>query len=90
MKKLKKLILVTIVVALIACLIPIPMVYKDGGTVRFNAVLYSVVFWHFMDSKEYDEYRNDPKYRKYCEDGYWVRTNIYLFPDNWKEIEFFN
>lgn len=90
MKKLKKAILIVLVTALIICLIPIPMTYKDGGTVRLNAVLYSVVFWHFLDGKAYDEYRNDPKYRKYCDDGYWVRTDVYFFPDNWREIDFFD
>ena len=43
----------TILVALI-CLIPYPSRYKDGGTVEYSAVLYTVTEWNKMG-----EYRED-------------------------------
>ncbi|MBR3105165.1 MAG: hypothetical protein IKQ27_10000 [Lachnospiraceae bacterium] len=42
-KKLKKhVIIVTVLVILAVSLIPIPRYLKDGGTVEYNALLYSV------------------------------------------------
>ena len=42
-KKLKKhIIIVTVLVILAVSLIPIPRYLKDGGTVEYNALLYSV------------------------------------------------
>ena len=38
----KKLILIAAGVLLLACLIPIPFHLKDGGTVEYQALLYTV------------------------------------------------
>ena len=48
MKK-KKIILAVIIITLIVMLIPIRAVYKDGGTVGYNAVLYSVTDYHSIN-----------------------------------------
>lgn len=46
----KKKILRGIIVALIiiVLLTPLPIRYKDGGTVKYQAILYSVTKWHAM------------------------------------------
>ena len=46
MKRIKIIILIIALAALL--LTPIPMRYKDGGTVRYQAVLYSVTDYHAM------------------------------------------
>lgn len=33
------------------CLIPIPYRYKDGGTVKYKAVLYQVMDYHALDDR---------------------------------------
>lgn len=38
----KKLIIVITIVLSIILLLPIPLFYKDGGTVEYRAILYSV------------------------------------------------
>jgi len=38
----KKILMISCILVLIVLLIPIPMRMKDGGTVRYQAVLYSV------------------------------------------------
>lgn len=52
MKKKTKLsiIIVTVLVALSVLLIPIPRYLKDGGTVEYNALLYSVDQVHTLNS----------------------------------------
>jgi hypothetical protein len=42
----KKIIVGIIIVLLIILLIPFPLRYKDGGTVEYRAVLYSVTNYH--------------------------------------------
>ena len=49
-KKLKKhIIIVTVLVILAVSLIPIPRYLKDGGTVEYNALLYSVHQVHSLN-----------------------------------------
>ena len=40
--KKKKRVIIAAIVLLLVLLIPFPLAYKDGGTVKFQAVLYSV------------------------------------------------
>lgn len=56
----KKLIVIAAGVLLLACLIPIPFHLKDGGTVEYRAVLYTVSKVHrlagdFEAEKPYQE-----------------------------------
>ena len=47
MKKKTKIIIVVLIVLVL--LIPIPTRYKDGGSVRYRAVLYDVTKYHQID-----------------------------------------
>jgi hypothetical protein len=44
----RKIIVGIIIVLLFVLLIPFPLRYKDGGTVEYHAVLYSVTNFHSM------------------------------------------
>lgn len=44
----KKFIRITVAVLLLILLIPIPFRLKDGGTVRYQAILYSVTNYHAL------------------------------------------
>lgn len=48
----KKIIIIAIVVILLVLLVPIKSVLKDGGTVEYNAVLYSVIKRNAMWDEE--------------------------------------
>lgn len=48
-KKLNKIIIIVIVLIL---LFPIPIRYKDGGTVEYKAILYSVTDYHALREAE--------------------------------------
>lgn len=51
-KKIRKII---IIVLAILFLFPIPIRYKDGGTVKYQAILYSVTDYHSLSlDKGYD------------------------------------
>ena len=55
-KKIIKIIIriVAIIISLIL-LFPIPMRYKDGGTIKFKAILYSITNYHaFRATEGYD------------------------------------
>lgn len=84
MKKKPKITLIVLLIALIICLIPIPVRIKDGGSVEFTAVLYTYVQWH--TDTDVDFIREHPEYRKYYKDGYLVRGKLYFFPNNHSEF----
>ncbi len=44
--------LILLIIVLIAMLIPMKTQYKDGGTVRYQAMLYSVTKRHSLASQE--------------------------------------
>jgi len=44
----KKIIRVTIIIIALILLFPIPLRYKDGGTVKYQAVLYSITDYHAL------------------------------------------
>ena len=45
----KKVILSVVIIILLVLLVPIPMKLKDGGSIRFQALLYSVTKYHKLD-----------------------------------------
>jgi len=45
----KKSILIVIVVIALILLVPIPMRFKDGGSIKFQALLYSITKYHRLD-----------------------------------------
>ena len=44
----KKVIKIAIIIIALILLIPIPLRYKDGGTVKYQAVLYSITDYHAL------------------------------------------
>lgn len=46
----RKIVVGIVIVLLIVLLIPFPLRYKDGGTVEYRAVLYSVTNYHAEDN----------------------------------------
>lgn len=44
----KKLIRIIIVIIALILILPIPIRYKDGGTVKYQAVLYSITNYHAL------------------------------------------
>jgi hypothetical protein len=44
----KKIIRITIIIIALILLFPIPLRYKDGGTVKYQAVLYSITDYHAL------------------------------------------
>ena len=52
----KKIILIIIIVIAIILLVPIPMSLKDGGSIRFQALLYNITKYHKLDVSTKDGY----------------------------------
>jgi hypothetical protein len=44
----KKIVRITILIIALVFLFPIPLRYKDGGTVKYQAVLYSITDYHAL------------------------------------------
>ena len=44
--------IIIIIIVLIILLFPIPLHYKDGGTVEYKAITYSVTDYHAINSAE--------------------------------------
>lgn len=55
MKRLLKGICIALVIVL---LVPVPLRLKDGGTVKYQAVLYSISNVHQLDSDSEDGYQD--------------------------------
>ena len=51
-KKSKRNIIIVILVILLVLLFPIPRHYKDGGTVEYKSLVYSVTDYHAIHSAE--------------------------------------
>ncbi len=51
-KKSKRNIIIVILVILLILLFPIPRHYKDGGTVEYKSLVYSVTDYHAIHSAE--------------------------------------
>ena len=44
----------------IICLIPIPVYYKDGGTVTYSAIFYKIIKWNQLDGKQSTDFHIFP------------------------------
>jgi len=44
----KQLISIIVIIIILILIFPIPIRYKDGGTVRYQAVLYSITNYHAL------------------------------------------
>lgn len=51
--KSRKKALLLLIIIIIAMLIPMKITHKDGGTVEYKALLYSVIQWHQIASQDY-------------------------------------
>lgn len=89
MKRAKKVIVMIIIFIGMVGFIPYPRFYKDGGTVELVALWYRYTKWHFLDNEVFASYRDDPQFSCYYKDGYWERTDLYLFPRNLESHGFF-
>ena len=67
--------MIPIILLALICLIPIPVHVKDGGTVKYNAVMYSVTDWHA-----------EGPYRK---DAYTDRTEVDMYVGTTIRVLFF-
>ena len=81
MKKKIITVLCLVMVALVL-LVPIPVHYKDGGTVSYNAVLYSVTKVHSITSR----YADDGELEVGHNVGTRVRVLIFPVYDDVKEV----
>ena len=52
----KKVVTIVIIIIALILLFPIPMKLKDGGSIRFQALLYSVTKYHQLDHNAEDGY----------------------------------
>ena len=50
MKKTYKILI--IILLFIICLIPMPVYYKDGGTVTYTAIFYKIIKWNTLGGKQ--------------------------------------
>ncbi len=44
----KKVIRIAIIIIILTLLVPIPLRFKDGGTVKYQAILYSITDYHAL------------------------------------------
>ena len=68
MKK-RWILLIFIIFVFAILLFPIKHSYKDGGTVEYRAILYSVIFWHRLDEN--------------YESGFYEATEFKFLPFNY-------
>jgi hypothetical protein len=75
-KKTLKTFLTILTIFVLLCPCPIPLIYKNGGTRDYPAILYRVVVWNVL--------LEDP-----TPEGEYIhhRTAVYLFPVNFKSID---
>ena len=69
----KKIIIILIVFLIL--IFPIRLQYKDGGTIEYRSLTYRIIKWHALDD--------------YYESGFKTGTDFYLFPNNFKSIDYF-
>ncbi len=86
------------------CCIPVPVRLKDGGSVKYTAVLYTLTHWHMYGSRTQNGYNTDGRYDRYfivdntlthddgsTEDvGYWDRWDFSFLPQVFGEKGFFD
>ena len=44
----KRIVTILAIIAGLILLVPVPISYKDGGTIRYQAILYSITNYHSM------------------------------------------
>ncbi len=54
----KKTISIITIIMLLILLIPIQTRYKDGGSVRYRAILYDIMKYHQLDEKSETGYKD--------------------------------
>lgn len=92
----------TVIVIILVCIFLLGFVPLYQGTCKCGEQKEVFALWyrHIQWNRRYDEYDaeylDDPKYAKYFEpietgdgsvDGYWVRTDFYVFPFNFISLE---
>ncbi len=50
--KLTKIVIVILVIALVICLVPVRIVYRDGGSVEYKAIAYSITRYNRLDPQD--------------------------------------
>ncbi|OJU10759.1 MAG: hypothetical protein BGN88_10475 [Clostridiales bacterium 43-6] len=86
----KKAIIITAVILFALMLIPVRTQYKDGGTVKYHAILYKVVKWHVINPDAYSVDAKRDQNGNYIgeEPLYLIRTDVYIFPFNYGEEKY--
>ena len=72
--RLKRIILLIIII-LIILLFPIKSQYKDGGTITYTSLTYKIIKWYRLD--------------EYYKNGLKIATDVYLFPKNFKPLDYY-
>ena len=76
----KKILIAVIVIILLVLLIPIPMRLKDGGTIEYRALIYTVSKVHKLNHNSASGYENELIIKRFGKEIY---NNV---PNNTKEI----
>lgn len=71
MNKKRLFIVIAVVLLLALLLIPVKLQFKDGGTVQYKALTYTVIRWVVFDPDTHE--------KSYI-------TKVYFIPDNFKDI----
>ena len=71
MNKKRWITVIAVVLLLALLLIPVKIQYRDGGTVQYKAMTYSVIRWVVFDPDTHE--------KSYT-------TKVYFIPDNFKDI----
>lgn len=62
-------------ILLLTLIVPYKLIYKDGGTKEYTALLYKVIVWHSIDFNE--------------ENGYKTGTEVHFIPNNFHSIDYY-
>ena len=81
MKK-KSITIICLILIALVLLVPIPVHYKDGGTVAYNAVLYSVTKEHSLITRPADDGGYEVGYKV----GTRVRVLLFEVYNNVQEV----
>lgn len=68
----KSKVIVLILVILLVLLVPVRVVYKDGGTKEYKSLTYKYIEWHKLLSED---------------EGVYEGTSFYFFPKNFLSID---
>ena len=73
--KKNKVLLIGTILLLVVLVFPIRMVYLDGGTVTYNAILYKIIYWNGFPDNHFSGRKNE--------------KDIILFPENFHSLEYY-